>query len=264
VKHPVTGAFVADESVIVRVFDPDSAEVFNATYATGADTDVRIDTTEELYITNFHSSRDAPTGTYTFKVELAGDRPGTDISTTVDIHTRLSETIHTLVEVVSIIIPGGGSGAPLKKDEKAVKAAAIVPEEKAEVKLTILKGYDLEWLLAEKTQRPGSTVPITFTLRSPKTKGFVIDDSVTVRIYDPDGSGVYMATYAGDGVRVDTRSEVYSTRYETQKDSPTGTYTVKVEVEGAEEDYETTVDVHTRTSKVVDSVVKLLKGVFSG
>jgi hypothetical protein len=262
------GAFVADESVIVKVLDPEGTEVFNAAYvaddATRADTDVRINSTEEQYITNFHSQRDAPTGTYTFKVEFASDRPGSVHSTTIDIHTRLSIIISDIGGGISRLISAIGGGAPPEEDKPAEIIPVPAEEKPAPIKPTIIKGYDLEWLFAKKTQRPGSTVPISFTLRSPKTKGFVIDDSVTVRIYDPDGSGVYMATYAGDGVRLDTRDEVYSTRYETPKDAPTGTYTVKVEVEGEAEDYETTVDVHTRTSQVVDSVAKFFKGLFGG
>jgi hypothetical protein len=265
VLHPITGDFIADESVVVRVIDPDGIEVFNATYAdeaTRSDTDVRIDTEEFLYITNFHSERDGATGTYTFDVEFDTTRDGTTGTVaTYEIHTRLSKAIDTLVEVISVVTGGGGPSPPPKKEKKA-KVASAAPAAIAEVKPTILKGYDLEWLLAKKTQRPGSEVPIAFTLRSPKTKGFVIDESVTVRVYDPDGSGVYMATYSGDGVWVDTKSEVYSTKYATPKDAPTGTYTVKVEVEGEAEDYETTVDVHTRTSKAVDSVVKFFKGIF--
>ncbi len=78
VKSPTTGEFVVDETAVVRVYDPDMNEVFNASYAEESELKeifVRINEDEDKYMTNFHSSRDAIIGSYTIRAEFASDRP---------------------------------------------------------------------------------------------------------------------------------------------------------------------------------------------
>lgn len=107
VHSPITGEFVVDKTVVVKVYDPDTNEVFRATYAEEGsgrkDTGVRIDVEGEHYITNFHSSKDAPTGTYTIKVEFASNRPNTNFETMLEIHTPPSKWISRAKNIINTI-----------------------------------------------------------------------------------------------------------------------------------------------------------------
>jgi len=66
----LNGSFVFDNSVRVEVFNPNNVLVFNATYGTG-DNFVRINATEEHYITNLHTNKTWFSGNYTIKISSA-------------------------------------------------------------------------------------------------------------------------------------------------------------------------------------------------
>jgi hypothetical protein len=270
VHSPITGGFIIDDTVVLKVYDPDGTQVFSAVYGTGQD-EVRIDAEAEEYIADFPSSRDASTGDYTFRAEFASNRKNTNFETTLDIYTRLSKIIKD--------IRGGGKKA-VSKVTKAVSRFMRVftggaPDEAAEAEMPeiiilnetyegirIITDYDFEWLIDRKTLRPGSTVPIKFTVHSPITGGFIIDDTVVLRVYDPDMNVVFRASYVEESVRVDAETEQYIANFKTPHDAPKGTYRVEVEFANAPDKFETTFDVHTRTSKIVDTVVSFFRRLF--
>jgi hypothetical protein len=266
VHSPITGGFIIDDTVVLRVYDPDGTQVFSAVYGTGQD-EVRIDAEAEEYIVDFPSSRDASTGTYTVKAEFASDRKNTNFETSVEIQTGISKIINTVTKggskVVSEVtkavsrfmrIFGGG--------EAEAETPGIITLNETYEGIRIITDYDFEWLIDKKTLRPGSTVPIKFTVKSPVTGGFIIDDTVVVRVYDPDMNVMFSASYAEETIRVDASDEQYIANFKTQRGAPKGTYKVEVEFANAPDKFETTFDVHTRTSKVLDAIVSFFRRLF--
>lgn len=71
-RDKLDGSFIVDYSVRVEVFNPNSMLVFNATYGTGDDS-VRINTTEQSYIANVHTSRTWAIGDYILRVSFGND-----------------------------------------------------------------------------------------------------------------------------------------------------------------------------------------------
>jgi len=62
-------SFVSDTSVEIEVFDPNNMLIFNSTYGKGDDF-VRINYTEQYYITNFHSNKERLAGNYLIRVRF--------------------------------------------------------------------------------------------------------------------------------------------------------------------------------------------------
>ncbi len=97
------GRFVADETVVVRIYDTGGTEVFTSTYnmeGLGPESSsVRIDVEGEQYITNYHIPKDAM-GTYTIKVEFESNRPNTEYNNSYKVPTTISAVLKKIENAI--------------------------------------------------------------------------------------------------------------------------------------------------------------------
>jgi hypothetical protein len=101
----VTGEFVQDESVVVRVYDPDMVEIYMATYGDQS-SDVRINKKRDKhYIMNYRVPDDAM-GAYTIKAEFASDRPNSEFTTTFNVPISLSGLVNKALNTVKGLMNG--------------------------------------------------------------------------------------------------------------------------------------------------------------
>jgi hypothetical protein len=96
------GAFVVDESVVVRVYDPDMIEIFNAKYGIKSK-DVRIDISTSQYITNYRIPKDAM-GTYTITAEFASNRPNTEFKTNFKLPITVTAVMYKLINTINSVL----------------------------------------------------------------------------------------------------------------------------------------------------------------
>lgn len=94
------------------------------------------------------------------------------------------------------------------------------------------ENYSISWLPPiglNKTHNLGRTLPIRFNITT-LNGSFVYDESVVVRVFDPNNTEVFNAThgYIDDSVRIGAEKEYYSTNMHTDKNWPLGNYTIIV------------------------------------